>query len=525
MVQSEMPGKRLLLRASLVKTITLMLTFANISSLLLGISLIFLVGGLVPYAILLSTIVSGLFYVGSYLLARSGNSTRRLDTAIYVMLSGLLVELGAGQILLGGGSALPAGFILVSVLAGITGIPRRSLIISTAFSFSFSAILYSLEKMAKLFEPGLDINQYPIINLIVLLILSSVIAAGIVVFTQKIRTSQLVTEEQNAKLNELVGMLKSTAITSANLSRDLTGATTELRAVIQQHNAGSMEQVAAITQVTVGIEELNENARQIVQSAEAATNSAEQTFNIANLVNQDNVTALERATVGNQVVQDTVMSVQKVQHSIETLAQHLLKVTRQAANVNSILGLITNISDETHLLALNASIEAAGVGESGKRFSVIANEVKSLADRSIEAANEVRQIIGELQGAVTSAVLRAEEGKKETYQATAKAQISGEVIQELTQVMNESTKRAHQILEASETVQTRCQEIRLATSQQRSANGQTLSSMRDVSVVSQQNAQSIQMLLEIASRVDESSVVLSRILAEANAPLAEATTN
>ena len=91
----------------------------------------------------------------------------------------------------------------------------------------------------------------------------------------------------------------------------------------------------------------------------------------------------------------------------------MLNLGERSQQIGEIIDLINDLSDETHLLALNAAIEAAGAGEHGRRFAVVAAEVKSLANRALAAAKEVKGVIAEIQQATNAAVLAAEEGGKE----------------------------------------------------------------------------------------------------------------
>jgi methyl-accepting chemotaxis protein len=323
--------------------------------------------------------------------------------------------------------------------------------------------------------------------------------------------------------------LKTTNAFGSTLSRELAGMTADLHVTSRQQATNSQEQVAAVTEVTTSLEELNETANQIASSASAAALSANHTVDIATQVRDTSEQARSTSEEGNQAVDQAITSVERVRNRIELLGQRLLHLTEQTRKVGTIIDIIDEIADETHLLALNASIEAAGSihtqgGEAyrslrGDRFGVIAQEVKNLADRSRESTEEVRQAITEMQGAVAAAVLVAEEGKKETSAALSRSQIAGSVIDKLNEIINGNASQAEEILSAVEEVNMRCDEISIATGQQRSANQQILYTMRTVAQVSQESAGAVSVLSDTVSLVNRHVDQLNATLEKTNASM------
>jgi len=158
--------------------------------------------------------------------------------------------------------------------------------------------------------------------------------------------------------------------------------------------------------------------------------------------------------------------------------------------------IIDEISDQTNLLALNAAIEAAGAGEAGKRFAIVAQEVKRLADRTVEATRQIKGLIGEIQRSTNNTIMVTEEGTKAVDSASAlvdKVQLS------FTSIMGS-------VEETSRTAK----EISLSTQQQTSACEQMAETMSEVRDVAQQVALSaneteraIGEIMELARRLKE----------------------
>ena len=287
-----------------------------------------------------------------------------------------------------------------------------------------------------------------------------------------------------------------------------------------QQATGTQVEVAAITQVTSSLEELSESANRIALNGKDVVNRLTKLSPVLRRLNKlvsfPELPQVEVTVRWNRAIN----SVQRMRDNIEQMASRLLHLTEQTNNVGKIVELINGIAEETHLLALNASIEAAGSldgqGRSGERFGVIALEVKNLADRSKDATKEIRETITEMQNAVAGAVLSADECRKETFAAVGRSQFSGEVIQTLTEVISDSYGQADQIVEVAQRVKTRCEEISLATNQQRSANQQILATMREISRISQENAGSVSQLAGMAVRVNKQVERLNTVLQEAS---------
>ena len=117
-----------------------------------------------------------------------------------------------------------------------------------------------------------------------------------------------------------------------------------------------------------------------------------------------------------------------VKEQVESLAENVLALTEQAQQIGEIIATVNKIAEQTNLLSLNAAIEAARAGEHGKGFSVVASEIKVLADQSKKATAQVRQILGDVQKATGSAVLAAEDGTKSVSGAIKVVNQSGETI-------------------------------------------------------------------------------------------------
>jgi methyl-accepting chemotaxis protein len=279
------------------------------------------------------------------------------------------------------------------------------------------------------------------------------------------RTQEL--EERNAQQIEL--------------ANELSAAASELQATSQQQASGATQQASAVSEVSTTVEELGATARQIAQSAEHVAQASQQT--------------LEHLSNGQAAVDESVQGMERIRARMQDISARVLSLGERSQQIGEIIDLIDDISDETHLLALNAAIEAAGAGEHGRRFAVVAAEVKSLANRTLAAAKEVKGVIAEIREANNAAVLAAEEGGKEVERGAELSYRAGQVMDTILMV-------------AERTAQSGA-EIGMATAQQQSASEQVVEAMREIAEVARQSAagsrqmaESAAMLTAIANRLN-----------------------
>jgi methyl-accepting chemotaxis protein len=287
-------------------------------------------------------------------------------------------------------------------------------------------------------------------------------------------------QEQSEALLRSNEQLIEKNIQQVELGSELSTAAAELLAASHQQASGATEQASAVSQVSTTIEELGSTARQIAIAAEQVAEAAQQT--------------LENLSEGQDAVDNSIQAMERIRGRVQDVSTRVLSLGERSQQIGEIIDLINDLSDETHLLALNAAIEAAGAGEHGRRFAVVAAEVKSLANRALAAAKEVKGVIAEIQQATNAAVLAAEEGGKEVERGVELAHSAGQLMDAVVMVAERTAQSGS--------------EISLATAQQQSASEQVVETMREVADVARQTAagarqmaDSAQMLTAIAERL------------------------
>jgi methyl-accepting chemotaxis protein len=196
--------------------------------------------------------------------------------------------------------------------------------------------------------------------------------------------------------------------------------------VISASNASmtnSDQQANRTNSVAAAINELGAAAQEIAQNAALAS--------------QHSSDASDLAAEGQGVVNQTISAMQQLSRKISGACQNIETLNTKTVNIGQILEVITSISQQTNLLALNAAIEAARAGEAGRGFAVVADEVRNLAHRTQESAQQVQKLIEELQVGAKEAVTIMNESQGESENSVGIANQAGERLGGVTQRIGE----------------------------------------------------------------------------------------
>ncbi len=196
------------------------------------------------------------------------------------------------------------------------------------------------------------------------------------------------------------------------------------------------------------MEEMNATVLEVAQNAVYAATSAEE--------------AKKTAAKGAEIVNDAVTSIGKVQHQTDELHDNMDGLGRQAQGIGDIINVISDIADQTNLLALNAAIEAARAGEAGRGFAVVADEVRKLAEKTMSATKEVGQVIGNIQKSTTASIENTRVMVQLVTESTDKASQSGKSLHSIVQMVAQTSDQVSSIATASEQQSASSEEINRA---------------------------------------------------------------
>ena len=184
-------------------------------------------------------------------------------------------------------------------------------------------------------------------------------------------------------------------------------------------------------------------------------------------------------------IEETVEAMGSVKDQTSSIAQSILTLSEQAQAIGEIIATVNEIAEQTNLLALNAAIEASRAGEHGRGFSVVATEIKALADQSKKATAQVRQILGEIQRATNNAVMVTEEGTKGVNSALNAVNDAGRTIVALAETIADAAQLAMQISASAGQQNTGMAQIHQAMTQINAAANQNLAATKQSETAAQ----------------------------------------
>ncbi len=258
----------------------------------------------------------------------------------------------------------------------------------------------------------------------------------------EIRTQQKMIEKQNVRISQA-------ADEAEMVSQNLSSAAEELSAQIEHATDGAEVQKARAQETATAMEEMNTTVFEVAKNASMAAEEAD--------------TAMANAQEGEKIVSQVIAAVGEVQQQADSLKISMEGLGSHAADIGKILGVITDIADQTNLLALNAAIEAARAGEAGRGFAVVADEVRKLAEKTMDATREVDSAINKIQVMTKENVTSTEKAAVLVTRSTDLANQSGSALSEIVGRVEVAADQVRSIATAAEQQSATSEEINLAT--------------------------------------------------------------
>ena len=432
--------------------------------------------------------------------------------ASWMLIGTFVFILASIYLVIGTGTPVVVFFLLPMFLTALL-LDTRSVILVSGFCVIFTTALYIFQNILDAYTPP----QFTVLTettnvttglFITVFLLPTLVA--IVVIPSRGQTRAL--QAQNTYLRRTLDQLNLRQHTGETVSQQVLLLAAELKINANQQAGGSQEQAGTVEQVNTSVSELSNASSNIADLVIQVNNSIDIIGNGSQLIEDTTTLSLQQSEHGIEAVQQTIQASQEVGALYQELLGMLDDLNTKNSNMRLILQILTSVSSETHLLALNAAIEAAGAGEYGSRFAVVAQEVKELAARSSTASQQVVGIIEQIQRASQTAIQSANQGYQKAQQMQQVVEQTGKTIGQLSEVCQQSQSQASEINRATQEVKELTQTIKIATFQQRTASEQVLNALSGLRVVAEQNAESSHQVSSTANNLEQMSHNLNMAL-------------
>ncbi|OGA24299.1 MAG: hypothetical protein A3I02_06500 [Betaproteobacteria bacterium RIFCSPLOWO2_02_FULL_67_26] len=253
----------------------------------------------------------------------------------------------------------------------------------------------------------------------------------------------------------------------------------ELQSAANQQATGAKEQATAMNEITTTISELLATSRQIAESAQRVAGVAEQTVGAAR--------------TGDLTVQKANDAIGAIRRQVDLIVSHMLELGKKSQQIGAVLDIVSELAEQTNILAINATIEAAGAGDSGKRFAVVADEIRKLADRVAGSTKEIRGLIDDVRGAVNTTVMQTETGSKAVDAGGRQFVEVAASFKQIVALVSTTTEAAREIELSTKQQSTAVEQVNVAianvaqaTKETEASSGQTLQTASQLATLSRE---------------------------------------
>ncbi|MFK4764317.1 methyl-accepting chemotaxis protein [Desulfobaculum sp. SPO524] len=294
------------------------------------------------------------------------------------------------------------------------------------------------------------------------------------------------TRQDEQRISRLLETMSAVAEDAASIAGQVLESSAHLQERVEEVLQGAEIQSSRSSETATAMDEMNATVTEVAMNSSSGSESAGQ--------------AREKAMNGASVVQRVVEANGRVANMTDELRKEMTSLGEQAEAIGKVMVVITDIADQTNLLALNAAIEAARAGEAGRGFAVVADEVRKLAEKTMSATHEVGEAISSIQ-----------DGARRNITSV---QNASEAVEEATKLANESGEALNEIVSMVATTTEQVQSIATATEQQSAASEQISRAVEDISRIAGETAQGMEKANEAVVELANLSEKLNELMAK-----------
>lgn len=283
--------------------------------------------------------------------------------------------------------------------------------------------------------------------------------------------------EMRRKLHDVVSRVGAHA-------HSVHGASSEIAGAVENQAATSSQMSSSVAEITSTMEELSASSTQIAEHSKSVVEIANQTW--------------ENSKRGSEAMQTALDRMGDIRNDNESSLREIVELGSKSKEISKVMEIINAIADQTKLIAFNAAIEASSAGEAGKRFSVVAQEIRRLADSVTDSTGEIENKVQEIQDSISRLVITSEKGAS-TIAAGMDASAN-------------SAQRLGELVNAASHTSSAAQQISLSTQQQKTASNQVVVALREIVTASSHTAQSIGRISQISHDMTSMSAELSTLV-------------